>query len=69
MGVIGSPVLLSAFGPDLIVILLIIILLFGARRIPEAAKGLGEGIRNFKSALHGDDAPEQHDDKQVTKQQ
>jgi sec-independent protein translocase protein TatA len=69
MGAQGLPVLLNMMpGPDLIVILLIIILLFGARRIPEAAKGLGEGIRNFKSALHGDESPEQREDKQVTKQ-
>jgi len=31
------------------------VLLFGGRKIPEVAKGLGEGIRNFKSALKGDE--------------
>lgn len=36
---------------ELLVILLIIVLLFGARRIPELARGLGEGIRNFRSAM------------------
>ena len=34
--------------PELLIIALIIIILFGARRIPEVAKGLGEGIRHFK---------------------
>jgi len=29
----------------------IVVLLFGARRIPELAKGLGEGIRNFRSSM------------------
>ena len=29
--------------------------LFGWKRVPDMAKGLGEGIRNFKSALRGDD--------------
>lgn len=35
------------------IILLVIVLLFGARRIPELAKGLGEGIRNFKTGMRG----------------
>lgn len=35
---------------ELLVILLIIILLFGAKKIPELAKGLGRGIREFKDA-------------------
>ncbi|MDU7693385.1 MAG: twin-arginine translocase TatA/TatE family subunit [Helicobacter sp.] len=37
-----------------LIVLLVIILLFGARRIPEIAKGLGSGIRNFKKALNDD---------------
>jgi sec-independent protein translocase protein TatA len=36
---------------------LIILILFGARRIPELAKGLGEGIRNFKTGMNTDDSP------------
>jgi len=40
---------------ELLVILLILIVLFGARRIPELARGLGEGIRGFKSSLRGDE--------------
>ena len=36
--------------PELIVILLIIILIFGASRLPEIGRGLGKGIRNFKDA-------------------
>ena len=43
--------------PELLIIVLIIIILFGARRIPELAKGLGEGIRNFKSGMHGEEQP------------
>lgn len=43
------------FGPvsgwELLVILLIVVLLFGSRRIPDLAKGLGEGIRNFRTAM------------------
>ncbi len=38
-------------GGELIIILVIVLLLFGANRIPEVAKGLGKGIREFKSAM------------------
>jgi sec-independent protein translocase protein TatA len=41
---------------ELLVILVIAIFLFGGKKIPEVAKGLGEGIKNFKSALKGDDS-------------
>ena len=44
--------------PEILIILLIIVVLFGARRIPELAKGLGEGIRNFKKGISGDEAKE-----------
>ena len=43
--------------PELMVILVVAVLLFGGKKIPEVAKGLGEGIRNFKSALKGDEQP------------
>ena len=45
--------------PELIIILGIAVLLFGGRKIPEVAKGLGEGIRNFKNALKGDEKKEE----------
>jgi sec-independent protein translocase protein TatA len=48
--------------PELLIIALIIIVLFGARRIPEVAKGLGEGIRHFKTGIRGDD-PRELDDR------
>lgn len=41
--------------PELIVILIIIIVLFGARRLPEIGKGIGEAIRNFKKSTSGPD--------------
>ena len=37
--------------PELLVILVVAVLLFGGKKIPELAKGLGEGIENFKGAL------------------
>ena len=44
-------------GPtELIIILLIVILLFGAKKIPEIAKGLGKGIKDFKGAMKDGEA-------------
>ncbi len=44
---------------EILLILLIVLLFFGARRIPEIAKGLGKGVREFRKAMHevegGDD--------------
>lgn len=37
--------------PEMLVILLIVILLFGASRLPEIGRGLGKGIRNFKESV------------------
>jgi sec-independent protein translocase protein TatA len=45
--------------PELLVILGVAVLLFGGKKIPELAKGIGEGIRNFKNALKSEpDEPE-----------
>lgn len=48
--------------PEILIVLVIIVILFGARRIPEVAKGLGEGIRHFKTGMRGDD-PRELDDR------
>ena len=40
--------------PELLLILLIALLVFGGKKLPEVARGLGAGIRDFKRALHGD---------------
>ena len=46
--------------PELLIILVIIILLFGAKRIPDLVRGIGKGISEFKKAARGDDdLPEQ----------
>lgn len=45
--------------PELLVILIVAVLLFGGKKIPELAKGLGEGIRNFKDSLKGEEPPDQ----------
>ncbi len=41
--------------PELLVVLLIILLLFGAGKIPQIAKSLAEGIKEFKKAISGKD--------------
>ena len=47
---------MGSFGfQELFVILLIVVVLFGATRLPQLGKGLGEGISNFKRGLKGDD--------------
>ncbi len=37
-------------GPEIIIILVVVLLLFGGKKIPELARGLGKGIRDFKNA-------------------
>ena len=43
---------------QILIVLLIVILLFGAKKIPELAKGMGSGIKNFKKAMKEDDEEE-----------
>jgi sec-independent protein translocase protein TatA len=40
--------------PELLIILVIVILIFGANRLPEIGRGIGKGIRNFKDATKND---------------
>jgi sec-independent protein translocase protein TatA len=51
-----SSILLFSPGPtEIIIILVIIVLLFGGRKIPELMKGLGKGIKEFKDASKGEE--------------
>jgi sec-independent protein translocase protein TatA len=43
--------------PELLVILVIVVVIFGASRLPQLGKGLGEGISNFRDGLKGKDDP------------
>ena len=48
--------LIGPVGPtELILIILIIVIIFGARKLPELGKSLGEGIKNFKKSIGGKD--------------
>ena len=46
--------------PELLIIAVIVLFLFGGKRIPEMGKGLGEGIKNFKKAFKRDEEKEKH---------
>ncbi len=46
--------MLGSIGPtELLLLFLIVMLLFGARKLPEVGRGLGRGIQNFKAAMRG----------------
>lgn len=49
LGMIGTP--------QIIFIVLVILLLFGGKKIPELMRGLGSGIKEFKDAAKGEDTP------------
>ena len=48
--------------PELIIILVIIVIIFGAGKLPEIGAGIGKGIRNFKDATKNDDAAKSIED-------
>jgi sec-independent protein translocase protein TatA len=51
--------------PELLVILVIVIVIFGAGKLPQLGKGFGEGIKNFRDAMrdgHSGDNPNSKDD-------
>ena len=50
---------------ELGIILLVIMLIFGARRLPEIGSSLGRSIRTFKSAITGEDEKNTADDQQA----
>lgn len=64
LGATLTPLLL-VFGPvgmtEALVILLILVVVFGASKLPQLGRGLGEGIRNFKRGVR-DNEPEQLDE-------
>ena len=48
-------IILAAFigGWEMVLILAVVLILFGAKKLPQLAKGLGQGIKEFKKAAHG----------------
>ena len=60
-------ILIGMFGHwEILVIVLIVLLLFGGRKIPEMMKGMGKGIRSFKKGMSGED-DEEIDNKELPK--
>jgi len=45
--------------PELLIILAIVVLLFGAKKIPDLAKGIGKGIKSFKSEMKEDEVADE----------
>jgi sec-independent protein translocase protein TatA len=53
-----------SIGPaELLIIFIVAVLLFGGKKIPELAKGLGEGIKHFKSAVKDEDTTNKEEKK------
>lgn len=69
MPIMDSPEVILAIptlgATELIIILVIVIIIFGVNKIPQLGKGLGEGIRNFKSSIKAvhEDTEEKAEDK------
>mgnify|MGYP001810532993 FL=1 len=54
--------------PELIIILVSIVIIFGAGKLPEIGSGIGKGIRNFKEATKKDDEPAKSIDEDKNKE-
>jgi len=55
--------------PELVVIFVIILLLFGAKRLPDIAKSLGEGIKEFKKSMKDDTTSTKSDSSETAKKE
>lgn len=57
-------ILLGVVGPwQIMIILVIVLLLFGGKKIPELMKGLGKGIKEFKDGIAGEEETKEKDDR------
>ncbi len=54
--------------PELVIILVIIVIIFGAGKLPEIGSGIGKGIRNFKDATKKEDEPHNLEDNNSNKE-
>ena len=63
MPVIDYPFIAMLSPADIVVVLLIALVFFGGKKIPELAKGLGTGLKNFKTAIK-DDSPASEEKKE-----
>lgn len=51
--------------PQLLIVLVIVLVIFGAKRLPEVARSLGSGVREFKDSVTGKDEPKETTTTQV----
>ncbi|MCK9209778.1 MAG: twin-arginine translocase TatA/TatE family subunit [Ignavibacteriaceae bacterium] len=49
--------------PEILIIMFVLVLLFGAKKIPELAQGIGKGMKEFKKAMKDDDSEHKISDK------
>ena len=68
MGLVLIPGIGSLGGTELIIALVIILLLFGAKRIPELARGLGSGVREFRAGTREGQLEEKKDEEKAGEQ-
>lgn len=52
--------------PELLLIALVVLLLFGGKKIPELMRGLGKGVKSFKDGMNEDDKSDKNKDEQKT---
>jgi sec-independent protein translocase protein TatA len=58
----------SRIGPwEIILILVIVLIIFGAGKLPQVGSALGKGIRSFKQGANGDDAPDEEEEEEEPK--
>jgi len=65
---ITSSILLGVIGPwQIVLIVAIVLIFFGGRKIPELMKGMGKGIRSFKEGMGGEDEEKENNEKENKK--
>ena len=67
MNSILTPLFMGLGMKEILVIAILILLLFGAKRIPEFMKGLGSGIKEFKKSMKEDDKKNDNTEDKTTK--
>ena len=53
MNLLLTPLFMGLGGQEILIIAIVVLLLFGGRKIPELMKGLGKGIKSFKEGMNG----------------
>lgn len=51
---------------EIVIILIIVLILFGGKKIPELMKGLGKGVKSFKEGMNGEDEEEENNNNKKT---